>query len=75
MKSVFERLADVDFESLKDKHLSDYEPYQLAAHMLKHYPGDPIGALKSSRSNYEIGTVLYEQTYDLLEGYLGAKRN
>lgn len=73
MKNVFERVAEND--SLDGKRLADYKPYQLAAHMLKQYPGDPIGALKSAKVNYEIGSILYTQTFNLLEGYLSAKGN
>lgn len=65
-KNVFERSYNVS--DLKDKELSDYEPGELVAYLLKAYPGDPKGALKILRDNYEVGFVLGEETLILLEG-------
>lgn len=73
MRSVFERVADGD--NLDEVPLSDYEPYQLAAYMLRCYPGDPTGALKIYSDNHEIGDILYRTTLSLLEGFKSVKRN
>lgn len=72
-KNVYERVYNV--EDLKDKPLSDYEPGELVAYLLKAYPGDPIGALKMLRDNYDVGFVLGESTLILLEGLQSAKSN
>ena len=66
MKNVFERSIDLD--SLKDKPLSDYNPSELVAYLLKAYPGDPKGALKMLIENNEVGYVLGSRTEILLEG-------
>lgn len=72
-KDIFRRMTEN--EDLSGVDLSDYKPYQLAAHVLKAYPGDPLGALKLLRDSYEIGFILYESTVALLEGSNYAKRD
>lgn len=73
MPNVFERLASYD--DLEGVPLADYEPYQLASHMLKNYPGDPGGALRVYYDNHEVGFILYNTTLTLLEGMDSVKRN
>lgn len=73
MANIFERMCDG--QDMTGVALSDYEPYQLAGYMLRHYPGDPIGALGIYRNNLEIGLVLYSITLTLLEGFKGDKRD
>lgn len=73
MASVFERLASMEVSS--DVPLCDYKPYQLAAYVLKAYPNASIEALTNMRDNLEIGNVLYNTTFALLEGYLNDKNN
>lgn len=72
-RNIYERTYNV--EDLKDKPLSDYEPGELVAYLLKAYPGDPRGALKMLRENYDVGFVLGESTLILLEGLQSAKSN
>lgn len=73
MQNVFERICAE--EQTEGKALSDYEPYQLAAYMLRNYPGDPIGALKLYKDNLDVGVVLYSITRTLLEGSRRVKRD
>ncbi len=73
MNNVFERLAEG--EDLTGVPFSDYEPRQLVAYVLRAFPGDPFGALKTMRDSLEIGVVKYNITLLLLEGFKGVKRD
>ena len=73
MKNVFQRA--IDLEALKDKPKSDYEPGELVAYLTTAFVGDPKGALRIMKDNYEIGFVLFERTKILLEGLWDDKRN
>ena len=64
--NVFTR--NVNVGDLKEKQLSDFDAHELVAYLLKAYPGDPRGALKMLRDNYDVGFVLGETTLVLLEG-------
>ena len=73
MKNIFQRR--VDQESLVGVPLSDYTSAELVAYVTTAYPGDPIGALNMLANNYEIGSVLYNETKILVEGLRGVKRD
>lgn len=73
MKNVFQRA--INLEELIDKPKSDYEPGELVAYVTTAFSGDPKGALRIMRDNYEIGSILFERTKILLEGLQDAKRN
>lgn len=73
MANVFTRNCDIT--KLKDKPLADYEPSELVAYLTVTYPGDPKGALKLLRQNYEVGFVLGETALILLEGLQSVKSN
>ena len=73
MKNVFLRVVNV--QELKDKPLADYTPSELVAYLTHAFPGDPKGALKVLRDNYEVGSVLANTTSLLLEGLLNVKRD
>lgn len=73
MRSVFERVAAEDV--VEGIPVADYKPYQLAAYMLQHYAGDPVGALKIYYDDHDIGFVLYSTTKSLLEGFQSVERN
>lgn len=73
MQNVF--LRRFDKEAVKGLPLSDYKPEQLVAHLIQHYPGDPIGALQNMMDNYEVGYLLYNTTLTLLEGFRSDKRD
>lgn len=71
MSNVFTRNCDIS--ELKDKPLADYTPRELVAYLTVAYPGDPKGALKVLRDNYEVGFVLGETSLMLLEGLQSVK--
>ena len=71
--NVFQRQCKID--SLKGKALASYTPGELVSYCTTAFPGDPRGALKSMRDNYEIGSILYEETDTLLEVLQNVKRN
>ena len=73
MKNVFQRA--IDPETLKDVPKSDYEPGELVSYLTTAFPGDPKGALRIMKDNYEIGLILFERTRILLEGLRYAKRD
>lgn len=73
MANVFVR--NYNLEELKDKPLADYEPSELVAYLTVTYPGDPQGALKILRQNYEVGFVLGETAHILLEGLQSVESN
>ena len=73
MKNVFQRV--IDPETLKDVPKSDYEPGELVSYLTTAFPGDPKGALRIMKDNYEIGLILFERTKILLEGLQDAKRD
>lgn len=73
MKNLFQRVTNL--EALRDVPKSDYEPGELVAYLTTAFPGDPKGALRVMKDNYEIGLILFERTRILLEGLLNAKRD
>jgi len=70
--NVFQRRYKLD--DLKAKSFSDYTPGELVSYVTTVFPGDPIGALKSMRDTYEIGSILYGKTLTMLEVVVDATR-
>lgn len=71
--NIFQRQHKLS--TLKEKPFASYTPGELVSYCTTAFPGDPIGALRVMRDNYEIGMILYEETNTLLEVMQNVKRN